>query len=53
MQIKKRNKELQALINTEKAYLGGKDGLIERIKILRKTFPQFNSLLDDNDEITW
>ena len=46
---KEGNKELQALISAEKKYLEGKDGLIERIQILGKTFPTFNSLLTENN----
>jgi hypothetical protein len=42
---------LKNLQVSEKGYLEGEDGLIARIQILAKTFPTFNNLLDENDNL--
>jgi hypothetical protein len=48
--------EIDALAQSEKELLEGEDGLIKRIEILSKTFPQFSGLIKDgklvNDDLT-
>lgn len=47
----KESKELRELEAAEKSYMEGKDGLIARIQLLGETFPTFNNLLDENDNL--
>ena len=43
--------KLQNLRAAEAGYLGGEDGIVQRIKIIGESFDTFNDLLDDNDNI--
>jgi len=43
--------KLKNLRAAEEGYLGGDDGIVQRIKIIGESFDTFNDLLDENDNL--